>query len=108
MTDAPSPDASCTDPRLLLLAPEDNICAAADTLQPGETLLFQGRPIVPQDRIPTGHKIAVRLIAAGQKVFKYGAAIGSATCDILPGEYVHLHNLRSDYLPTFGTAENRA
>jgi hypothetical protein len=33
-------------------------------------------------------------------VIKYGAPIGSATRDIAPGEYVHTHNLKSDYLPT--------
>lgn len=89
-----------TDPRLIHLAPEDNLCAAATTLEPGETLSFQGRPIVLADRIPLGHKLAVLPIAAGQKVLKYGAPIGSATRDIRPGELVHVHNVKSDYLPT--------
>jgi altronate dehydratase small subunit len=90
-----------TDPRLIRLAPEDNICAAATTLQPGESLAIEGQTIVVADRIPTGHKIAVLPIAAGQHVIKYGAPIGSATRDIRPGQYVHTHNLKSDYLPTY-------
>jgi altronate dehydratase len=53
------------------------------------------------DRVPTGHKLALAPVAAGEKVVKYGSPIGSATRDIQPGEYVHLHNLRSDYLPTY-------
>lgn len=89
------------DRRLIHLAPEDNICAAAATIEPGETLAFEGRAITVADRIPTGHKVAVIPIATGQKVFKYGAPIGSATRSIQPGEHVHTHNLKSDYLPTF-------
>jgi altronate dehydratase small subunit len=91
--------------RLLRLAPEDNICVAAATLDPGETISIGGRPVTLLQRIPTGHKIALQAIAAGGKVIKYGAPIGSATRDIGPGEYVHTHNLKSDYLPTFTRGE---
>jgi hypothetical protein len=89
-----------TDPRLLRLAPEDNVCVAATPLDAGETIAIEGRQVTLSQRIATGHKIAVRAIAAGGKVIKYGAPIGSATRDIAPGEYVHTHNLKSDYLPT--------
>lgn len=49
-----------------------------------------------------GHKLARRAIADGEAVIKeavikYGAPIGYATCAILPGEHVHLHNVRSGY-----------
>ena len=98
----PSPLAS--DRRLIHLAPEDNICAAAATIEAGESLAFEGRTITVADRILMGHKIAVTPIAAGQKVFKYGAPIGSATRSIRSGEHVHTHNLKSDYLPTFARA----
>ena len=90
-----------TDPRLIHLAPEDNVCAVTTKIEPGESLVFEGRAIVVADRIPTGHKLAVLPIPAGQKVIKYGAPIGSATRDIRPGQYVHTHNLKSDYLPTY-------
>lgn len=52
-----------------------------------------------------GHKIALRRIEAGEKVVKYGAPIGSATRRIEPGEHAHLHNLKSDYLPTWTREE---
>ncbi len=93
----PTPD---TDLRLLRLAPEDNVCVAATTLEAGETISIDGRPVTLGERIPTGHKIAARAIAAAGKVIKYGAPIGSATRDIGPGQYVHTHNVKSDYLPT--------
>ena len=96
------PSGSSTDPRLIHLSAEDNVCAVTTTVAAGETLLFQGRPIRLSETIPTGHKVAVAPIAAGEKVIKYGAPIGSATRDIRPGDYVHTHNLASDYLPTLG------
>ena len=86
--------------RLLLLAPEDNVCAAATKIRKGAKLQVEGVELVAAEDVEIGHKIARREIAAGDKVFKYGAAIGSATRDIQPGERVHLHNMQSDYLPT--------
>ena len=48
-----------------------------------------------QGNIPAGHKLALRDIAAGEQVIKYGHAIGRAKEDIRAGEWVHTHNLRS-------------
>ena len=96
-----------TDPRLMLLAPEDNVAVAKTTIPAGEPVLIGGRTVVLVQEIPTGHKVAIAPIAAGEKVRKYGAGIGSATLDIRPGQYVHTHNVKSDYLPTY-TRDNRA
>ena len=49
--------------------------------------------LVAADLIGRGHKVALRPIASGQEVRKYGQIIGIATQDILPGQAVHLHNL---------------
>ncbi len=95
-----------TDPRLLQLSPDDNICAARTTIQAGETIQIDGRDVTIPQEVPTGHKIAVRPIAVGEKVLKYGAPIGSATQPIRPGQYVHTHNLKSDYLPTYARGAN--
>jgi len=45
--------------------------------------------------VPFGHKIAVRDIAKGEKIMKYGECIGGALQDIKRGEYVHVHNLEA-------------
>lgn len=47
--------------------------------------------------IGLGHKVALREIAAGEGVLKYGVRIGTATAAISTGEWVHIHNCRSDY-----------
>ena len=43
-----------------------------------------------------GHKYALRPIACGENVVKYGMPIGHATRDIAPGEHVHVHNLATN------------
>ena len=57
-----------------------------------------GDPVTVTARqpIPLGHKIALRPIAAGEPVVKYGVAIGRATVDIAPGDHVHTHNLKGE------------
>jgi hypothetical protein len=101
MSDMQAASPSGTGPQLLKLAPEDNVAVVTCTAEAGRELTIQGRTVTLAGRVPTGHKVAVEPIAAGSKVLKYGAAIGTATADIAPGDYVHTHNVRSDYLPTY-------
>lgn len=81
---------------LIRLAPEDNIAVATAALAAGTTLDDSG--LTCRDEIPLGHKVAVRAIAQGEKVLKLGVPIGSAVRAIEPGEHVHVHNIRSDYI----------
>ena len=87
--------------RLLRLAPADNIAVALGAIEAGELAECDGQPLHVRQRIAVGHKVAIVEIKAGDKVLKLGCPIGSATCDIAPGDYVHNHNLKSDYLPTY-------
>ena len=90
-----------TDPRLLRLHADDNVLTVIAPLPASERVQIDGTAWAISGALPIGHKIAARAISSGAKVIKYGAPIGSATRDIAPGEHVHTHNLRSDYLPTF-------
>lgn len=47
--------------------------------------------------IPVGHKIALRDIASGEDIVKYGIVIGRATKKIRAGSWVHLHCMSSVY-----------
>ncbi len=47
------------------------------------------------DRIPAGHKIALKDLSLGEYVIKYGQIIGRSTADIKKGDWVHSHNLRT-------------
>ena len=42
--------------------------------------------------------MAIRAIAKDGQVFKYGVPIGRAKVAIEPGQHVHVHNIRSDYV----------
>ena len=90
-----------TDPRLLLLSPDDTVFVLRDQIAAGEVVLVAGRAVTFAQALGLGHKIARLRVAAGDKVIKYGAPIGRASRDIAPGDHVHLHNLVSDYTPTY-------
>jgi hypothetical protein len=90
-----------TDPRLLLLDDRDNVLVVKARIRAHEAVAVEGGIVtVPQD-LPLGHKLARRAIAAGEKIVKYGAPIGSATEAIAAGVHVHVHNVKSDYTPTY-------
>jgi hypothetical protein len=89
------------DPRLLLLHPRDNVLVAAARLRAGETIAYEGWSVILGHDVPLGHKLARRNIAIGDKILKYDAPIGSATAAIRAGAHAHVHNIRSDYTPTY-------
>lgn len=89
------------DPRLILLHPRDNVLVAAARLRAGETVGYDGWSVVLPADIPLGHKLARRDIAPGEKIVKYDAPIGSATAAIRAGDHAHVHNIKSDYTPTY-------
>lgn len=73
------------------LHPNDNVAIAGRPLAPGEPIPALG--FAPVQPIALGHKLAIRPIAQGEAVLKYGQVIGTATADIARGEHVHVHNL---------------
>jgi altronate hydrolase len=80
--------------RLVVLAPGDDIAVALDDLAPGEQLDERsGQPVTVRNRVPRGHKVALRDLAGGSPVRKYGQVIGVATVPVSAGEHVHSHNL---------------
>jgi altronate dehydratase small subunit len=97
----PLPDTLPEDPRLILLDPRDNVLVVRKRLAAGDRLLVEGREIAAAKDVPMAHKVARRAIAPGEKILKYGAPIGTATAAIAPGEHVHIHNVVSDYTPTY-------
>jgi altronate dehydratase small subunit len=96
------------DPRVVLLSPEDNCVIAATTLETGTAVLVDGETVVLRTTIPLGHKLARRALAANEKVLRYGAPIGHVTVDVAKGDHLHMHNLVSDYLPTYTHEEGHS
>ena len=49
------------------------------------------------ESIKIGHKVAIRPLLNGDSVIKYEVVIGAATSNIMTGQWVHLHNCKSNY-----------
>ena len=90
-----------TDPRLILLSPEDNCLIAVTRLPKGETLMIEGEAVTLATTIELAHKLARRALSKDEKVLRYGAIIGHVSADVARGEHLHTHNVESDYIPTY-------
>jgi altronate dehydratase len=84
--------------KFIIMHSDDN-CATAlidiskDTeLRPNEIL------IRITQYIPMGHKFSLKDVNKGELINKYGQAIGIAAEDIKKGDWIHTHNLTSQYL----------
>ena len=93
---------------LLLLSEDDNVVVARRVIRVGETVEIDGSIHTISEPIALGHKVARRAILPDEAVLKYGAPIGVATAPIEPGRHVHVHNLRSDYTPSYVLTETTA
>ncbi|MCI0474811.1 MAG: UxaA family hydrolase [Anaerolineales bacterium] len=79
----------------------DNVAIAKEEIAPGTILqISNGDALTMCARVPTGHKFALHKIPSGDRVLRYGQPIGVATQTILPGDWVHTHNLAPGDLTT--------
>ena len=79
----------------LKIHPKDMVAVALQPLPAGKHCIVGDQEIILKEDIQQGHKFALKHISAGEKVYKYGNAIGIAKEDIEPGQWVHTHNLRT-------------
>ncbi len=80
--------------------PRDNVAVALRPLEPGQTFEVGSVVVTLADAIACGHKFALRALAVGENVIKYGAPIGHATQAIAAGAWVHVHNLKTNLAGT--------
>ncbi|MET0245361.1 MAG: altronate dehydratase family protein [Sphingomonas sp.] len=78
-----------THPVLFQIDPRDSVATALRDVEAGETALG----VTVAAAVPKGHKVAVKPVAMGAPVLKFGFPIGTASRDIVPGEHVHTHNV---------------
>lgn len=81
----------------IMIKTVDNVATALSEIPSGirMELSCQGQIFTVEmaDNIEFGHKFAVKPIANGHDIIKYGEVIGVAIRDINPGQHVHVHNL---------------
>ena len=79
---------------------KDNVAVVLGTVERGGEVVWRENgetfSVQARDTIPVYHKIAVRDIAAGEPVVKYGEHIGIAAADSPVGSHVHTHNVRNN------------
>ena len=77
-------------PAMLRLHATDNVTVATRIVEKAEQA---AEGVIAQARIMRGHKMASQKIAKGEPIRKFGQIIGFAKTDILPGDWVHEHNV---------------
>ncbi len=83
---------------VIVIRETDNVATATRDIKSGETIHVPGddhHPLRVRQDVRFLHKVALRDIATGERIYKYGAIIGEATQSIAAGEHVHVHNIRS-------------
>lgn len=74
---------------------KDNVAVALSPLTAGTCIERNEFSLILAEDIPQGHKFALKEIPSGAQVIKYGCPIGIAKKDILPGQWVHIHNIKT-------------
>ncbi len=85
--------------KAIVMSESDNVATVVDEIEPGTDVRVAraGMELIVNvaDRIPFGHKFAIREIKKGEPIVKYAEPIGTATADIAAGRHVHIHNVES-------------
>jgi (2R)-sulfolactate sulfo-lyase subunit alpha len=89
-------------PHLLVHNRRDNVgVVVVENLSAGTDMLCvvteddsEFRGVINQD-VPIGHKVALKDLAVGETVIKYGEDIGRIVAPVSKGDHVHTHNLKT-------------
>jgi hypothetical protein len=96
--------------RAFQIHPADNVATLLEDAAAGPVEVLgspgSGGRIEALEGIRTGHKIALIDIAEKAAVVKFGVAIGHAARAIRTGEWIHLHNLKSNFDERSSTLDN--
>lgn len=80
----------------VIIHPDDNVVTVTTEIPVDGTVVWGAGEIRATTPIPYGHKIALRALAPGDVVIKYGQMIGRAAGPIAAGEHIHTHNLSKE------------
>ena len=89
------------DRYLQVVDPSDNVATVLREIEAGENITVgvadADRTVEARDNIAFGHKIALEDIPEGGAIKKYGKSIGNASQEVAAGEWIHVHNVESNY-----------
>ena len=85
--------------KFIIMHSDDNCATSLAEIPKDEEIIIDGdRIIIINQKIPFGHKFAIKNINKGDLVKKYGEIIGITIEDIKVGDWIHIHNIKSYYL----------
>ncbi|MCC0680702.1 UxaA family hydrolase [Clostridioides sp. ES-S-0005-03] len=84
----------------VIIDEKDNVAVAIEEISKNNEINFKLKDktiktITALDDITIYHKLAIKDMAEGDKVTKYGEHIGEANQEIKIGQHVHIHNVKS-------------
>ena len=83
--------------KAIVMKSKDNVATVTEDIEAGSDIAINiDGEIVSlhvTDRIPFGHKVAIKAITKDEKIIKYGEVIGMAITDIAAGQHTHVHNI---------------
>ena len=88
---------------------KDNVIIVLRDYKKNEVIKIDEKEVKVLQDITKGHKIAIENIAKSKNILKYGMPIGVALEEIKIGEWVHVHNTKTnlkdltiyEYIPEF-------
>lgn len=81
---------------ILVIHEQDNVAVAIAPVKQGEIVTYGPHTVAVCEDIDKGHKIAIKDIAAGEQVVKYGFPIGRAVTAVKAGCWLHTHNVKTN------------
>lgn len=85
--------------RAIVINEKDNVATLISDVKTGDIVIIRigdkEDKMTVTSNINFGHKFAIKSIAEGEEVIKYGEVIGRATTLIAAGEHAHVHNIES-------------
>lgn len=83
--------------KFIIADTKDNVATARVDVDTGVILVSdEGSEMTIKEKIPFGHKVALKDVPKGEPIIKYGQRIGVATSNIFIGELVHTKNLAGE------------
>jgi len=82
--------------QILKINPADNVVVAIQPQQKGAQIEVDGQIITLLEDVPAGHKIAIRDLAEGENVIKYGFPIGHAKEAKKAGSWMNENNIKTN------------
>jgi len=84
--------------KFIVMNLEDNCATALEKISKNSEIIINDKSIKVNQEIQLGHKFAIEDINEGDSIIKYGEIIGIAIKNIISGDWIHTHNIKSHYL----------